>query len=94
MSTQSNSRTNGGIGTTGLLGVAFIVLKLTGVINWSWWWVLAPLWMPVGIVFILAIPIFLVKAYFTNKKKRRSRKMAREVSLKLAKHLEEFKKQR
>jgi hypothetical protein len=32
-----------------LLGVAFIILKLTGVIFWSWLWVLAPLWIPVGI---------------------------------------------
>ena len=29
-----------------LLLVAFIVLKLTGVITWSWWWVLSPLWLP------------------------------------------------
>ena len=29
-----------------LLGVAFVILKLTGVIGWSWWWVLAPFWVP------------------------------------------------
>ena len=28
-----------------LLTVAFIVLKLCGVINWSWWWVLSPMWI-------------------------------------------------
>ena len=38
----------GGIGVSGLLQVAFIVLKLCGVINWSWWWVLAPCWITVG----------------------------------------------
>lgn len=42
MSTSSSS--SNGIGVLGLLGVAFIVLKLTGVINWSWWWVTAPFW--------------------------------------------------
>ena len=31
-------------GGSSLLLVAFIVMKLTGVIGWSWWWVLAPLW--------------------------------------------------
>lgn len=31
-----------------LLLVAFIVLKLCGVIGWSWWWVLAPFWIPAG----------------------------------------------
>lgn len=33
-----------------LLTVAFVVLKLCNVINWSWWWVFAPLWIPVAIV--------------------------------------------
>jgi len=45
-----------GIGFTGLLAVAFIVLKLTGTITWSWLWVLAPLWIPVALfVFILVV---------------------------------------
>jgi hypothetical protein len=35
---------NGGIGFFGLLGIAFILLKLTGTIDWSWWWITAPLW--------------------------------------------------
>ena len=34
----------------GLLGLAFIVLKLTGVIAWSWLWVTAPLWGALAIV--------------------------------------------
>jgi len=34
----------------GLLGVAFVVLKLTGVIAWSWLWVLAPFWIPLALV--------------------------------------------
>jgi len=42
--------TNRGIGFSGVLAVAFIVLKLCGVISWSWWWVLSPLWIPVVIV--------------------------------------------
>ena len=33
-----------------LLTIAFIVLKLCNIIAWSWWWVLAPLWIPVAIV--------------------------------------------
>lgn len=45
------NRSNSEIGTSGiftaLLTVAFIVLKLTDTIAWSWWWVLAPLWIPV-----------------------------------------------
>ena len=38
---RNNNTTAGGIGFCGLLAVAFIALKLTGVINWSWLWVLA-----------------------------------------------------
>lgn len=33
-----------------LLFITFLVLKLTAVINWSWWWVTAPLWAPLGLV--------------------------------------------
>lgn len=38
-----------GIGLGGLLFVAFLVLKLCGVISWSWWWVFAPLWIPIAL---------------------------------------------
>jgi len=39
-----------GIGFIGLLTILFIGLKLTNYINWSWWWVLAPLWAPLALV--------------------------------------------
>ncbi len=50
-------KTSGGIGFFGLLTVLFIGLKLGGIINWSWLWVLAPMWMPLilGIVIILLL---------------------------------------
>jgi len=38
-------------GFPGLLAIAFIVLKLTGYITWSWWWVTSPLWIPIVIFF-------------------------------------------
>lgn len=41
---SSKSSSSGGIGITGVLFIVFLVLKLTGVIRWSWWWVTAPLW--------------------------------------------------
>lgn len=37
---------------TGVLGIVFVVLKLTGVISWSWWWVTCPFW--------ICIPFFVV----------------------------------
>jgi hypothetical protein len=36
-----------------LLLVLFVALKLTGVIGWSWWWVLAPLWVPIVLACVL-----------------------------------------
>ena len=50
-----------GLDFLGLLTITFIVLKLTGVIDWSWWWVLAPVWIPFVItIMILAIIVFTV----------------------------------
>jgi hypothetical protein len=51
----SKSSSSGGIGFFGLLGILFIALKLTGVIDWSWWWVTAPLWG--GLALALAIVV-------------------------------------
>lgn len=51
---MDNNKTIGtGIGFTGLLQLAFIVLKLCGVIVWSWKWVLAPTWIPIVLVLLL-----------------------------------------
>ena len=48
---MSNSKSVG-LGFCDVLLIVFIVLKLIGVINWSWGWVLAPLWIPVLLVVI------------------------------------------
>lgn len=49
-----------GLGLRDVLAVVFIVLKLIGVIDWSWWWVLAPVWIPVIIVVIAYIVISII----------------------------------
>lgn len=46
-----------GISFTGLLGILFIALKLTGFIDWSWIWVLAPLWIGWAICALAVIGI-------------------------------------
>jgi hypothetical protein len=59
MSTSTQSK-SGGVGFVGLLTIVFIVLKLTAVIAWSWWWVLSPLWISTGlaiVVFLLAMAV-------------------------------------
>jgi hypothetical protein len=56
MSENVKVNNSGGIGFFGLLTIVFITLKLTNYIDWSWWWVLAPLWIPIAfvILFLLA----------------------------------------
>ena len=51
---MNDNKQSGGISFCGLLTIAFVVLKLTGYITWSWWWVLAPTWIPLAIVVIFA----------------------------------------
>lgn len=50
----------GGIGLSALLGVVFIILRLCYVINWSWWWVLAPFWIPVAIAILICIIVVVI----------------------------------
>ena len=47
-----------------LLTIAFIVLKLCNVIAWSWWWVLAPLWIPTAIVMLGLLFLFILYIAF------------------------------
>lgn len=68
MSTGSSS----GIGAMGLLGVAFVVLKLTHVIDWSWWWVTAPFWG--GFVIFLMVLIGGVFVYALVNARKSSRR--------------------
>lgn len=50
---ENSSSSSGGIGFTGLLTVVFITLKLCGVINWPWLWVLAPAWISLSLVLVV-----------------------------------------
>lgn len=49
---QSTSIGCGGLFAT-LLAILLIYLKLNGTIDWSWWWVLAPVWIPMAIVGVI-----------------------------------------
>ncbi len=58
---NKNGRAVGGITLGGTLTVIFVVLKLVGVIHWSWLWVLAPTWLPSAI--FAAVLIWAVRKY-------------------------------
>lgn len=51
MTEQKITSINSGILT--ILFVVFLTLKLTGNIDWSWWWVTSPLWLPLAILFAI-----------------------------------------
>ena len=55
----STSANSSGVSFAGLLTIAFIVLKLTEVIDWSWWWVLSPIWISLcfGLLIIAVIGV-------------------------------------
>jgi hypothetical protein len=57
---MSDNKSTGGIGIGMILFLIFMTLKLTGNIDWSWWWVTAPLWIPILlVVFIIGLTVFL-----------------------------------
>lgn len=61
---MAKENTSSGMGIGMVLFIVFLVLKLTGTIDWSWWWVTSPLWIPlalggiiIGIIGVIAIII-------------------------------------
>lgn len=50
---MNSKDTNTSIGLGGIVFVVFLILKLAGIVDWSWWWITAPLWLP--IVLLIAI---------------------------------------
>lgn len=57
------------IGFSGILFIVFLILKLTNVIAWSWWWVTAPLWITIALNILIIISIILFK-FIIHRKKR------------------------
>ena len=53
-SEQKTNITNNGVTFLAMLTIVFMVLKLCGAIGWSWWWVLSPLWIFAGLVFVIS----------------------------------------
>ena len=62
MSSSSGSRSAGssGVGISTVVQIVFIILKLVGVINWSWFWVLAPTWISILVWLIVIIAIVII----------------------------------
>ena len=58
---------SGGIGFCGLLTIVFIVLKLVGVINWSWFWVLSPMIFSISLTILILLIAFALVIWANSK---------------------------
>lgn len=64
---KDNNSSSAGVGFAGLLTILFIALKLLGVIDWPWVWVLSPFWIPLAVGLIILGLIF-IAGIFKSKK--------------------------
>lgn len=71
---NSSNTTTGGIGFTGALSLIFITLKLLNVIDWSWVWVLSPLWISLAIFLLCVIGLIIFYAIKSFIRKRGKKK--------------------
>jgi hypothetical protein len=61
------NNSSGGLGLASVLTIVFVVLKLVGTINWSWWWVLSPLWIDLILTILLIIGFVIYEMYDDKK---------------------------
>jgi multidrug efflux pump subunit AcrB len=75
---SNNNSSSGGIGFCGLLAIVFITLRLCNMIEWSWWWVLCPLWAPFSVFLIvfggLYLFAFIKVGFFSTSKQKEQMK--------------------
>jgi hypothetical protein len=57
---MANNNTSNGLGLGTVLFIVFLILKLTGTIDWSWWWVTSPLWIPLSLMVVITLIVMTV----------------------------------
>jgi predicted tellurium resistance membrane protein TerC len=75
---NSSSSSSGGIGFVGMLTILFIGLKLTNNIDWSWWWVISPIWISVSLFISFVVISLIVMVIVEARKDRKSRQSRKE----------------
>jgi hypothetical protein len=83
---SSTTTTSGGIGLCGATFLLLLALRLTDHIDWAWYWVAAPLWMPAGLVMFglvaCGVAFLIIESieWLANGAARRRRRAARQRS--------------
>lgn len=67
---DNSGQASGGIGFVGMLTILFIGLKLADLIQWSWWWVLSPLWISAAIAVFAFTVVAMVAALGSTRRGR------------------------
>lgn len=57
---MANENTSNGLGLGTVLFIVFLILKLTDTIDWSWWWVTSPLWIPLSLMVVITLIVMTV----------------------------------
>lgn len=60
---MENCNTTSSVSYTGVLTLIFVVLKLCNVIDWSWWWVLCPIWISFALLFLFVIILGIISIF-------------------------------
>jgi CHASE1-domain containing sensor protein len=66
---SDSKSSSGGVGFAGLLTIAFVVLKLCKVIDWSWWWVISPILISIGLALLVLGGIGVGYLYYNHKQR-------------------------
>lgn len=63
MNNKKTVRVSSGVSLSTVVFIVFLILKLTNVIDWSWWWVTAPLWIPFAVLIAICTVLFIVGVF-------------------------------
>ena len=75
---NNNNTSTSGLGLGSVLTIIFVVLKLVGTINWSWWWVLSPILIDIGLTIIVFIGVAIYMSHENKKYGYSSKKSGRD----------------
>lgn len=66
MSKEVQTTSGASVSFGGVLFIVFLILKLCHAIDWSWWWVTSPLWIPIGLLIIIVVIIGILNLIFNR----------------------------